>query len=113
MIHYAQLHAELNDAPDMESNRTLLKQQYDKFVKDHGYINENSKYISMLPDAALLYSLEASFEPAVKDVVGTDSKGKNKYAVVRKASAKPNDILTKRVISKPSKVIRQTHRLMP
>ena len=100
----AQFHAELNDAPDMESNRTLLKQQYDKFVKDHGYINENSKYISMLPDAALLYSLEASFEPAVKDVVGTDSKGKNKYAVVRKASAKPNDILTKRVISKPSKV---------
>lgn len=100
-----QLNKELSDSADIESNRQKLKEKYDQFVQEHGYINspKNAKYVDELPDASLMFALESGFKREIKEVTGKTTSGKNRFKVVSPDSASPADILTKRVIFKKGK----------
>lgn len=86
----------------MESNRLALKNEYQKFVKKHGFISSlsNSALITDLPDAGLLLSLEYDYKAPVKVFDGMTAAGKKKYKVTKPESAKEAAILNQRVIFK-------------
>lgn len=95
-----QLNFELNDHPEIESNRLALSNMYDAFVKKHGYINAaaNVTLLNELPDCALMLSLEESYTKASKVADGTTATGRKRFKITRKESAKKAAILSQRVI---------------
>lgn len=97
-----QLNFELEDHPEIESNRQSLNAMYDAFVKKHGYINTpaNVALLNEMPDCALMLSLEESYTKPTKVLDGFTASGKKKFKITRKESAKKAAILSQRVVFK-------------
>lgn len=87
-------------APEqMEANRAELRQAYQAFVKENGFISDqkNASIISDMPDEGLLMSLEMSYKPEV-----TAAKAKSTGMPQAPASAKPAAILSRPVAIPPA-----------
>jgi len=91
------MEAEDAGAAQIEGNRKALKEAYQKFVKDSGYINEpaNAALVANMPDGALVLALELQYRPAI-----SAAKAARIGEKVRGASATPAPILSERVIMK-------------
>lgn len=91
-----QINLETNTAPvkAMEGNRTKLREAYNAFVKDHGYISEkaNSAIVAHMPDEGLLLSLESNFKREV-----TAAKAKRTGMKESPPTAQPAAILSRPV----------------
>ena len=83
----------------MENNRGELREAYEAFVREHGYISDakNAAIVSDMPDEGLLMSLETGYRPEV-----TEKKAKATGMAPSKASAKPAAILSRPVAIPPA-----------
>lgn len=97
-----QLNYELEDHPEIESNRQSLNAMYQAFVKKHSFINTpaNVTLLNEMPDCALMLSLEESYTKPTKVLDGFTASGKKKFKITRKESAKQAAILSQRVVFK-------------
>ena len=95
------LAAEIADAKNMEELRTKLNEQYDRYVKEFGYINQRTtvQLFGDDPDFPLLASLEHGFDPGIGAAA---AKSQGVKAVP--ASAKKAPIFSRRVIEKHEEV---------
>lgn len=95
-----QINLEIGTAPvaQMEGNRTKLREAYEAFVKEHGYLSDpkNAGIVSEMPDEGLILSLETKYKRAV-------SKAKAKATGMPEApsSAQPAAILSRPVAIPP------------
>lgn len=95
------LAAEISDAKNMEELRSKLNEQYDRYVKEFGYINQRTtvQLFGDDPDFPLLASLEHGFDPGIGAAA---AKSQGVKAVP--ASAKKAPIFSRRVIEKHEEI---------
>ncbi len=94
-----QINLETEDAPKirMEGNRTRLREAYEAFVAEDGFISKptNSALVANMPDGALVQALELGYRKAI-----TLAQAKRSGEKPRRDQADPAPILTERVIPK-------------
>jgi len=97
-----QINLETNSASvdAMEGNRKKLRDAYNAFVKDHGYISEkaNAGIVAHMPDEGLLLSLESNFKREV-----TEAKAKRTGMKASPPTAQPAAILSRPVGIPPAR----------